>query len=202
MTSWTYDCGILRQEWEIFRKTGAAMLSEPTTCKSSIQSAQPYIESKPKLNPDAKPFHPAPIQSTTRESSLQPDIETKCTTTKPKMNPEAKPFVPAALLESTEGNISLQPHIKTKYTTTKLFPNPDATPFDPAALLESTACSSTLNPLAEIFVPKGATKTGVKRVRFSDEIDVIMINKAPMDTTLPVIQGIFARVISPSLPPC
>ncbi|MGB1591459.1 MAG: hypothetical protein ACPIOQ_01810, partial [Promethearchaeia archaeon] len=60
----------------------------------------------------------------------------------------------------------------------------------------------TLNPLAEIFVPKGATKTGVKRVRFSDEIDVIMINKPPMDTTLPVIQGIFAHVIAPSLPPC
>ena len=139
-------------------------LPSSSTSTPTVQPAQPYIETKRKLNPDAKPFHPAlPIQSTTRKSSLQPDIETN-------------------------------------YSKTKL--NPDATPFDPSALLQSTACSSTLNPLAEIFVPKGATKTGVKRVRFSDEIDVIMINKPPMDTTLPVIQGVFARVIAPSLPPC
>ena len=50
VTSWTYDCRILQQELETFRKTGAAVLSEPTTCKSSIQPAQPYIKTKPKLN--------------------------------------------------------------------------------------------------------------------------------------------------------
>ena len=106
---WANNRDTLRQEWEIFRTTGAAA---PTACKLLRKaSLQPDIEtnySQTKLNPNATPFHPAlPLQSTSCKSSLQPYIETNYSKT--KLNPDAAPFHPALPLQSTACSSTLNP---------------------------------------------------------------------------------------------